>query len=70
MITVQEITSFRNKINGLNMMKAVKSVAIVKQKALTALSKEDEINQQWIADQWFGRCARKSYQDVIAELTN
>jgi hypothetical protein len=52
------------------MMKAVKSVANVKRQALATFSAESEVNHQWIADQWFGRCAKKSYQDVVAALTN
>jgi hypothetical protein len=70
MITVQEITSFKSKIYSLTMMKAVNSVAKIKQTALTRFSFEGKDTQQWIADQWFGRCAKKSYQDVVAALTN
>ena len=68
MITAQEISSFKSKIYSLTMMKAVKSVANVKRQALAAFSEESEVNHQWIADQWFGRCAKKSYQDVIVVL--
>jgi hypothetical protein len=70
MITVQEIASVKSKIYSLTMMKAVKSVANVKRQALATFSAESEVNHQWIADQWFGRCAKKSYQDVVAALTN
>ena len=69
MITVQEITSFKSKIYSLTMMKAVNSVAKIKQTALTRFSTESEDTQKWIADQWFGRCAKKSYQDVIVVLS-
>jgi hypothetical protein len=51
------------------MMKAVKSVANVKRQALARFSVENEDTQQWIADMWFGRCARKSYQDVVVVLS-
>ena len=70
MITVQEIASIKSKIYNLSMMKAVKSVANVKKNTLTRFSFESKDTQQWIADQWFGRCAKKSYQDVVAALTN
>ena len=69
MITVQEITSFKSKIYSLSMMKAVKSVANVQRQALARFSAENEDTQQWIADQWFGRCAKKSYQDVVVALS-
>lgn len=70
MITVKEINGFKSRIYSLRMMKAEKSLAILKQTVIATFAKESEENQQWIADQWFGRLARKSYQDVIAELTN
>ncbi len=69
MVTVQEISSFKSKIYSLSMMKAVKSVANVKRQALARFSAESEVNHQWIADQWFGRCAKKSYQDVVVVLS-
>jgi asparagine synthetase A len=69
MVTVQEITSFKSKIYSLAMMKAVKSVANVKRQALARFSVENEDTQQWIADMWFGRCAKKSYQDVVVVLS-
>jgi hypothetical protein len=47
----------------------VKSVANVKRQALARFSAESEVNHQWIADQWFGRCAKKSYQDVVVVLS-
>ena len=51
------------------MMKAAKSVANVKKDALVKFSQVNDVNHQWIADQWFGRCAAKSFQDVVNELS-
>ena len=69
MITVQEISSIKSKIYSLRMMKATKSLDRVKKDALVKFSLVDEVNHQWIADSWFGRCAAKSFQDVVNELS-
>ena len=69
MITTQEISHIKSKIYNLRMMKAAKSVANVKKDALNKFSQVDEINLQWVADSWFGRCAAKSFQDVVNELS-
>ena len=69
MFTTQEISHIKSKIYNLRMMKAAKSVANVKKDALVKFSLVDEVNHQWIADQWFGRCAAKSFQDVVNELS-
>lgn len=69
MITVQEISSIKSKIYNLRMMKATKSLDRVKKDALYKFSQVDEVNLQWVADSWFGRCAAKSFQDVVNELS-
>jgi len=70
MITSQEVASVKRKIYNLSIMGAVHSLESLKQKALTRFSFESKDTQQWIADQWFGRTSKKSYQDVVAALTN
>ena len=70
MITSQEVASVKRKIYNLSIMGAVHSIESLKKNTLTRFSFESKDTQQWIADQWFGRCAKKSYQDVVAALTN
>jgi len=70
MITSQEVASVKRKIYNLSIMGAVHSLESLKKNTLTRFSFESKDTQQWIADQWFGRTSKKSYQDVVAALTN
>jgi hypothetical protein len=67
-ITTQQVNSFKSRIYSLEKLGATKSVAKVKAEALYAIQQTEEINRQWVADQWFGRCANRSFEEVLKAL--
>ena len=68
-LTVERISTFKSRIYSLKMMGAEKSLSILKRNILSEFLAADECNRSWIADNWFGRCANRSFDDVIAELS-
>lgn len=67
-ITAQQVAAFKSRIYSLEKLGAAKSVAKVKAEAFYAIKETEEINQQWIANQWFGRLANCSFEQVLKAL--
>ena len=67
-ITAQQVAAFKSRIYSLEKLGAAKSVAKVKAEALYAIQQTEEINRQWVADQWFGRCENSSFEEVLKAL--
>jgi len=68
--TAAQITGYKSRIFSLNRMGAKKSVAKVKAEALSAIADVPEVNQQWVADQWYGRCSKTPFETLLKDLEN
>ena len=67
--TAPTICGYKSRIYSLNRLGAIKSVARVKAEALAALQDVPEVNRQWVADQWYGRCSKTPFETLIIELS-
>lgn len=68
-MTPQRIASYKSRMYMLRKIGAMNSLLKVKKEALQAIDAAD-CDGQWIADLWFGRCAQKSFEDVIKILSS
>ena len=67
--TSAQICGYKSRIFSLSRLGASKSVAKVKAEALKAIADVPEVNRQWVADQWYGRCSKTTFETLLAELS-
>jgi len=67
--TAATISGYKSRIYSLTRLGAINSVARVKAEALAALQDVPEVNRQWVADQWHGRCSKTTFETLVLELS-
>jgi hypothetical protein len=67
--TAAQISGYKSRIFSLSRLGAKKSVAKVKAEALSAIASVPEVNKQWVADQWYGRCSKTPFETLLKDLT-
>ena len=67
--TATTISGYKSRIYSLTRLGAKKSVARVKVEALVALQNVPEVDRQWVADQWYGRCSKTTFETLVLELS-